>query len=211
LGAAYLLAAVVGSGIMGDRLSGGNRGLALLANSIATGAALTSLILTFGAVSGHFNPVVTLLHASLTRFPRREIFPYILAQIFGAFVGVVLAHGMFGVALFSASSQRRAGVGLLLSEVLATVGLLAVVWATARDVGRSAVAVGAYIAAAYWFTSSTAFANPAVTLARAATETFAGIHWDDAIRFVGAQTVGLVLAVPLLRWLHGDPGARPTA
>src|SRR5687768_270871 len=178
VGTAMLLAAVVGSGIMADRLSNGNQAIALLANSVATGAALVALILTFGPVSGaHFNPAVTLADATLGGLPWREVPLYVSAQIVGAFAGVAMAHVMFELPLFFASRHARAGGAQMFSELVATFGLLAVIWACARS--RSAVVpftVAAYITAAYWFTASTSFANPAVTLARAASDTFAGIR-----------------------------------
>src|SRR5688572_5761569 len=162
---------------MGEALSGGSVGLALLANSIATGAALVALILTLGSVSGaHFNPAVTLADAFVGGLRWREVPAYLLAQVSGAFLGVAAAHAMFGEALFSPSTHARAGAPQLLSEFIATFGLLAVIWGCVRS--RPAAvpfAVGAYITAAYWFTASTSFANPAVTAARAMTDTFAGI------------------------------------
>ena len=182
LGTAFLLAAVVGSGIMGDQLAGGNAAIALLANTIATGAALVTLILTFGPISGaHFNPAVTLADATQGGVPWREVPGYLLAQILGAFAGVAAAHLMFGKPLFFASQHVRSGGAQLFSEFIATFGLMSVVWGCAR-LRSSAVpfAVGAYITSAYWFTASTSFANPAVTLARAASDTFAGIRPADA-------------------------------
>jgi glycerol uptake facilitator-like aquaporin len=203
VGTAFLLMAVVGSGIMAERLCAGNVGLALLANSFATGAALVALILALAPISGaHFNPVVTLTDAMQGGIAWREVPVYVPAQILGAFCGVAAAHGMFGLPAFFASHHARNGSGLLLSEFLATFGLLAVIWGCAR-VRPSAVAfaVGAYIAAAYWFTSSTSFANPAVTLARAASDTFAGIRPVDAPAFIVAQIVGTVVAALCFRWL----------
>lgn len=203
VGTAFLLVAVVGSGIMAERLSGGNVGLALLANSTATGAALTALILTFGQVSGaHFNPAVTLADASLGGIAWREVPSYIAAQVAGAFLGVGAANVMFDEPLFFVSRHARAGSGQIFGEFIATFGLLAVIWGCAR-LRSSAVsfAVGAYIAGAYWFTSSTSFANPAVTLARMATDTFAGIRPTDAPAFITAQLVGATGATLLFRWL----------
>ena len=203
VGSALLLAAVVGSGIMGEQLSGGSVGLALLANTLATGAALVALILTFGSISGaHFNPAVTLADASLSGLPWRETPFYIASQVSGAFVGVALAHSMFEQPLFSASEHARAGFSQVLSEFVATFGLLAVIWGCVRS-RPSAVpfAVAAYITAAYWFTASTSFANPAVTLARAATNTFAGIRPADAPGFIGAQLAGAAASTALFRWL----------
>jgi glycerol uptake facilitator-like aquaporin len=203
LGTALLLATVVGSGIMGETLAGGNVAIALLANTVATGAGLVCLILTFGPISGaHFNPAVTLADASQGGLLWREVPGYLLAQLVGAFVGVAAAHGMFGKPVFFASEHVRAGSAQLLSEFIATFGLLAVIWGVARR--RSAAvpfAVGAYITAAYWFTSSTSFANPAVTLARAASNTFAGIRPVDAPGFIVAQLLGAAAATALFRWL----------
>ena len=204
LGTALLLATVVGSGIMGERLSGGNVGLALLANTLATGAGLVALILTFGPISGaHFNPAVTLADASQGGIPWREVPGYVMAQIVGAFVGVGVAHVMFEEpALFFASRHERSGLSQLVSEFVATFGLLAVIWGCARRrPGVVPFAVGAYITAAYWFTSSTSFANPAVTLARAASDTFAGIRPVDVPGFIVAQLAGAAAATALFRWL----------
>jgi glycerol uptake facilitator-like aquaporin len=203
LGTAFLLATVVGSGIMGERLAGGNVAIALLANTIATGAGLVALILTFGPISGaHFNPAVTLADATQGGLPWREVPVYLVAQLVGAFAGVAVAHVMFGEPTFSASLHARHGVAQLVSELVATFGLLMVIWGCVRR-RPSAVpfAVGAYITAAYWFTSSTSFANPAVTLARAATNTFAGIRPLDAPGFVVAQIVGALAATLTFKWL----------
>jgi glycerol uptake facilitator-like aquaporin len=198
-----LLAAVVGSGIMAERLAGGNVAVALLANTLATGAALVALILTFGPVSGaHFNPAVTLADASQGGIPWRDVPLYITAQIAGAFAGVAAAHTMFETPLFFASRHARAGMAQAFSEFVATFGLLAVIWGCSRF--RSAAvpfAVAAYITAAYWFTASTSFANPAVTLARSATDTFAGIRPSDAPAFIAAQLIGAASATALFRWL----------
>jgi glycerol uptake facilitator-like aquaporin len=204
LGTAMLLATVVGSGIMGERLCGGNVAIALLANTLATGAGLVALILTFGPISGaHFNPAVTLADASQGGLPWREVPAYLLAQVLGAFGGVAIAHFMFEQpALFFASQHERSGAAQLVSEFVATFGLLSVIWGVARR--RPAAvpfAVGAYITAAYWFTSSTSFANPAVTLARAATNTFAGIRPVDAPGFIIAQLLGAGASTALFRWL----------
>jgi len=204
LGTALLLAAVVGSGIMGETLAGGNVALALLANTVATGAALVALIITFGPISGaHFNPVVTLADASQGGLPWREVPAFLAAQIAGAFLGVAVAHVMFKQpALFFASQHRRDGIAQLVSEFVATFGLLSVIWGSARRrPGLVPFAVGAYITAAYWFTSSTSFANPALTLARAASDTFAGIRPADAPGFIGAQLAGAAAATALFRWL----------
>ncbi|MGK3981610.1 MIP/aquaporin family protein [Sorangium sp. So ce136] len=203
LGTALLLATVVGSGIMAERLAGGNVAIALLANTIATGAALVALILTFGAISGaHFNPAVTLADASQGGLPWREVPAYLLAQVAGAFAGVAVAHVMFGEALFSASRHDRSGLAQWMSEFVATFGLLAVIWGGVRRRAEAVpFAVGAYITAAYWFTSSTSFANPAVTLARAASDTFAGIRPADAPGFIVAQLAGAAAATLVFRWL----------
>ncbi len=203
-GTLFLLAAVVGSGIMGERLAGGNVAIALLANAIATGGALVALILAFGPISGaHFNPAVTLADASQGGVAWREVPGYLVAQIAGAYCGVALANVMFGEPVFAASRHARSGSLMALSEFVATFGLLAVIWGVSRA-KSSAVpfAVAAYIAAAYWFTPSTSFANPAVTLARAATDTFAGIRPADAPLFIVAQLAGAAAATALFRWLR---------
>lgn len=203
LGTSLLLATVVGSGIMAERLSGGNVALALLANTLATGAALVALILTFGPISGaHFNPAVTIADAWQRGLPWREVPGYVLAQVLGAFAGVAAAHLMFGEPLLSASTKVRAGAPQVFSEFVATFGLLAVIWGCSRRRAESVpFAVAAYIVAAYWFTASTSFANPAVTLARAATDSFAGIRPADAPAFVFAQLLGAIAATALFRWL----------
>jgi glycerol uptake facilitator-like aquaporin len=203
IGTALLLATVIGSGIMGEKLAGGNVAIALLANSLATGAGLVALILTFGTISGaHFNPAVTLADATQGGLPWREVPAYLAAQVVGAFVGVGVANFMFEKPIFFASTHERSGIAELVSEVVATFGLLAVIWGCARR-RPSAVpfAVGAYITAAYWFTSSTSFANPAVTLARAASDTFAGIRPVDVPGFVVAQLLGAAAATGTFRWL----------
>jgi glycerol uptake facilitator-like aquaporin len=202
-GTALLLAAVVGSGIMGERLAGGNVAVALLANTVATGAALAALILTFGPISGaHFNPAVTLMDASQGGLPWREVLGYVGAQVVGAFVGVASAHLMFREPLFAASRHIRAGGAQVFSEFVATFGLVAVIWGCSRR-RSSAVpfAVSAYIVAAYWFTASTSFANPAVTLARSFSDTFAGIRPQDAGSFIVAELAGASAATALFRWL----------
>jgi len=203
VGTAFLLAGVVGSGIMGERLAGGNVAVALLANTLATGAMLVTLILTFGPISGaHFNPAVTFADASQGGLPWRAVPGYVAAQLVGAFAGVAVAHVMFEQPLFSASRHARSGGSQVLSEFVATFGLLCVIWGCARL--RSAAvpfAVGAYITAAYWFTASTSFANPAVTLARSASDTFAGIRPADAPGFIVAQLLGAAAATVLFRWL----------
>jgi glycerol uptake facilitator-like aquaporin len=207
LGTALLLAAVVGSGIMGERLAGGNVAIALLANTLATGAALAALILAFGPVSGaHFNPAVTLADAWQRGLPWREVPAYVGVQVAGAFVGVAMAHLMFGEPLFEASTRLRAGPAQAFSEFVATFGLLAVIWGCSRKRPDAVpYAVAAWIMAAYWFTASTSFANPAVTLARAATDTFAGIRPMDAPAFILAQLLGAACATALFAWLRkGD-------
>ena len=203
LGTVLLLAVVVGSGIMAERLAGGNVAIALLANTIATGAGLVALILTFGPISGaHFNPAVTLADAWQGGLAWREVPAYIGVQIIGAFAGVATAHLMYGDPLFSASQHARAGYAQLWSEFVATFGLLAVILGCVRSrPGVVPFAVGAYISAAYWFTASTSFANPAVTLARAATDSFAGIRPIDAPGFIVAQLLGAMAATALFRWL----------
>lgn len=203
IGTGLLLATVVGSGIMGERLADGNVAIALLANTVATGAGLVALILTFGGLSGaHFNPVVSVFDAARGGLPWRETAPYAGAQVVGAFGGTAVAHVMFGEPVFSLSTHVRASGGELVGELVATCGLLTVICGCSRN--RPAAvpfAVGAFITAAYWFTSSTSFANPAVTLARAASDTFAGIRPADAPGFIAAQLVGTALAAVLLQWL----------
>ena len=204
LGTAFLLAIVVGSGIMADRLSGSNIALALLANTIATGAGLVALILMFGTLSGaHFNPVVTLSEAWQKNMPASDVAPYIAVQIIGAFAGVAAAHAMFGEPVFSASEHIRTGAAQYWSEFVATFGLVAVIIGCSRSRPASTpFAVAAYITAAYWFTSSTSFANPAVTLARSVSNTFAGIRPIDAPGFILAQFAGASAATLLFCWLY---------
>lgn len=203
LGTALLLAAVVGSGIMGERLSGENVAIALLANTIATGAALVALILTFGPISGaHFNPAVTIADASQGGLYWRAVPGYVLAQIIGAVFGVWTAHAMFQERIFMISLRERSGPAQMFSEFVAAFGLLSVIWGCSRR--RSAAvpfAVAAYITAAYWFTASTSFANPAVTVARGLSDTFAGIRPADVPGFVVAQFLGAMAATVLFRWL----------
>jgi glycerol uptake facilitator-like aquaporin len=203
VGTAMLLVAVVGSGIMAQRLSGGNVGLALLANAVATSGALIALILTFGPVSGaHFNPVVTLADASRGGLSWRHVPGYVLAQFAGAIAGVATANLMFALPVFTASGHVRDGSGLFVSEIVATFGLLAVIWGVGKSrPGAAPYAVAAYIVGAYWFTPSTSFANPAVTLARSLTDTFAGIRPSDVMLFILAQSIGAVLATVLFAWL----------
>lgn len=205
-----LLATVVGSGIMGERLAGGNVAIALLANTVATGAGLVALILAFGPISGgHFNPAVTLAMAARRGMPWREVPAYLAAQVTGAFAGVAAAHAMFEEPIFRASTHVRSGAAQAFSELVATFGLLAVIWGCARA-RASAVpfAVGAWITAAYWFTASTSFANPAVTLARSATDTFSGVRPADVPAFVVAELVGAAAATGLFHWLAA--GEKPS-
>ncbi|WP_343733040.1 MIP/aquaporin family protein [Duganella sp.] len=209
LGTAMLLAVVVGSGIMAERLAGGNVALALLANALATGAGLVALILTFGPVSGaHFNPAVTLSQAWQRNLALREAAPYIAAQLAGALAGVAAAHGMFGETLWTASAHVRSGPAQWWSECVATFGLIAVIIACTRSRPTvTPLAVAAYITAAYWFTASTSFANPAVTLARSMTNTFAGIRPVDTPGFILAQLAGAAAATAIVGWLY--PAAQP--
>ena len=203
LGTAFLVTAAVGSGIMGERLSNGNVAIALLANSIATGAALVTLILTFGPISGaHFNPVVTLADATSGGLARGDILPYILSQFAGGFAGTVNSHFMFALPAITYSRHARSGPAQFYAEIVATFGLIAVISTCAKLNARAIpVAVGGYIAGAYWFTSSTSFANPAVTLARCFTDSFAGIQPRDVPGFVVAETLGAAVAFFLFRWL----------
>jgi len=206
LGTAMLLIAVVGSGIMGDRLSGGNVAVALLANSLATGAALVVLIIVFGPISGaHFNPAVTLSAAGLGAMSRRDVPGYLVAQVGGGLVGVWATHFMFGERVFQLSTRERSSIGEVFAEVIATFGLVLAIWACVRRRPEAvAWVVGLYIMAAYWFTASTSFANPAVAIARLATDTFAGIRPLDVPAFITAQLVGAALAVLVVRWLYPD-------
>lgn len=206
LGTAFLLAVVVGSGIMAERLSGGNTGLALLANAIATGAGLLALILTFAGISGaHFNPAVTLAALMRSELQSRDAVLYVLVQIVGAFCGVAAAHGMFSEPLFFAAQHIRTGPAQWWSEFIATFGLLAVIFGCSRSRPEAVpYAVASYIVGAYWFTASTSFANPAVTLARAASDTFAGIRPLDVPGFIAAQLAGAVVATLVFGWLLRD-------
>ncbi len=206
LGTAFLLAAVIGSGIMGERLAGGNVAIALLANAIATGAALVALIHAFGPVSGaHFNPAVTLVMALRGLLSRRDACAYVAVQVAAAFAGVACAHLMFGEPLFSESLKVRTGGAQWWSEVVATFGLIAMILGCLRSRADAVpYVVGLYITAAYWFTASTSFANPAVTLARAASNTFAGIRALDAPMFIAAQLAGALLASAAMWWLLGE-------
>lgn len=211
VGTAFLVAAVVGSGIMGERLAAGDVALALLANTVATGAALVALILSFGPISGaHFNPAVTVADAMEGGIRWRDVPAYATAQSTGGIVGAMAAHVMFGLPLISLSRHSRSGPAQVFSEFVATLGLLSVIWGCSR-LRSNAVpfAVGAYIMAAYWFTASTSFANPAVTIARCLSDTFAGIRAWDVPLFVVAQFVGAISGTLLFRWLV--PGLRVRA
>ena len=203
VGTALLLATIVGSGIMAQRLSGGDVALALLANAIATGGALMCLIAAFGPISGaHFNPAVTIADAMQGGMAWREVPAYVTAQICGALSGVAIANIMFGLPIFFASHRVRGGPVLLLSEFIATFGLLVVIWGCVRfQSSLVAFAVAGYIVAAYWFTPSTSFANPAVTIARSLSDTFAGIRPIDVPGFISAQIIGAVAATALFGWL----------
>ena len=206
LGTAFLTAAVIGSGIMGERLAGGNIAIALLANTIATGAALVALILTFGPISGaHFNPVVTLCMGLRKLLPWKEVLSYVSAQFIGGILGTLLAHMMFGRELYSLSQHQRSGFPQLVSEFVASFGLLCVIWGclNVRSALAVPIAVASYITAAYWFTASTSFANPAVTVARSITDTFAGIRPVDVPGFIAAQVAGAVVGTVGFRWLAG--------
>jgi len=195
IGTLLLVTAVVGSGIMGERLSGGNIAITLLANSLATGAALVAIILAFGEISGaHLNPAVTLAATFAGGFARREVLGYVSMQVIGAIAGVAAAHLMFGEPLFALSQHVRAGGAQLFSEFVATFGLLSVIWGCSRSSSQAALAVGGYITGAYWFTASTSFANPAVTVARTLTNTFSGIRPADAPSFIAVQIVSAIAA-----------------
>ena len=208
---ALLLIAVVGSGIAAERLSGGSVALALLANAIATGAALYALITAFGPISGaHMNPLVTVAAAILDGFSWRFVAPYVCTQIAAAICGVFIAHIMFDLPLLQASGHSRAGVGLWVGEGVATAGLLLVIWGNIlHDLTTTAAAVALYITGAYWFTSSTSFANPAVTIARSLTDTFAGIAPGDVAGFIAAQALGAALAIVLIRAMGLDRRVGP--
>jgi glycerol uptake facilitator-like aquaporin len=203
LGTAFLLAGVVGSGIMAARLAGGNGALALLCNTLPTGAILSVLILTFGPVSGaHFNPAVSIAAALRGELPARMTAAYVTAQIVGGIVGVLAAHGMFGLSLWQVSTTVRTGPGQWFAEFVATFGLLLTIFGcAARTPAAIPYAVGLYITAAYWFTASTSFANPAVTIARSLSDTYAGIAPAGVLAFIAAQLVGAVAATVLARWL----------
>lgn len=209
LGTAFLLAIVVGSGIMGEQLADGNMAVALLANTIATGAGLFTLITIFAPISGaHFNPAVSLAAAISRKLSARETTAYIAAQFGGAYVGVIAAHAMFGLPLLQTSARARGTFGECLGEVIATLGLLLTIRLSSRaPLAHIAAAVALWITAAYWFTSSTSFANPAVTFARSLTDTFAGIAPNDIAAFIASQLVGVGLALIILRWLVGPEKA----
>lgn len=206
VGTAFLLAVVVGSGIMGESLAGGNTAIALLANSIATGAALIALISTLGGISAHFNPLVSLVGALDGRLSWKDFGIHLVVQVLGACVGVFIAHAMFGQELISVSLHDRNTFNLYFSEGVATFGLILVIVGTLVNAPKAiAVSVGAYITAAYWFTSSTSFANPAVTIARALTNSFAGIAPKGVIGFIVAQFMGAGAAWIFSRWLFALP------
>jgi glycerol uptake facilitator-like aquaporin len=203
LGTGFLVAAVVGSGIMGEKLAAGNVAIALLANTIVTGAALVALILTFGPISGaHFNPAVTFVDAIENGVSWKDAACYVPAQCLGGIAGAIAAHVMFQLPVISVSHHARAGSAQLFSEFIATFGLLSVIWGCSRVRSEMvAFAVGAYITAAYWFTASTSFANPAVTIARCLSDTFAGIRPGDVPWFIVSQFLGAIAATILFRWL----------
>ena len=207
LGTALLLAVVVGSGVMGDRMGGGNQALALLGNTLATGSALAVLIMVFGPLSGaHFNPAVTLAFALRREIGWRRAAAYVPAQLAGAILGVWAAHAMFGLPIWQVSTRLREGPSQAFSEFVATFGLLATILGTLRfRPTATPAAVGLYITAAYWFTASTSFANPAVTLARSLSDTFAGIAPASVPGFLAAQVAGTLAAVWLFGWLLARP------
>lgn len=206
IGTAMLLAVVVGSGIMAQGLFPDSAGLALLANALATGGGLVALILTFGGISGaHFNPVVTIFEAASGGRPWRDVPPYLVAQVIGGLTGVLATHVMFEHRVLEMSTKVRSGLPLMFSEFVATFCLVAVIWGVVRKRADAVpYAVAGYIVAAYWFTPSTSFANPAVTIARSFTESFAGIRPQDAPGFIAAQLVGGAAAAALFRWLHEE-------
>lgn len=203
LGTALLVAAVVGSGIMGEQLAGGNAAIALLGNTLATGAVLVVLILVFGPISGaHFNPVVSLSFALQGKLKWTEFPAYVALQIAGGIAGTVLAHVMFSLPLIQTATHVRTGIGVWTGEIVASFGLLATILGCLRTRPDAVpYAVGLFITAGYWFTSSTSFANPAVTIARALTDTFSGIRSTDVPGFIAAQIVGALLATFTFRWL----------
>ncbi|ARV19540.1 Aquaporin Z [Curvibacter sp. AEP1-3] len=209
IGTAMLLATVVGSGIMGERLAGGNVAVALLANTLATGAALIALIATFGPTSGaHFNPLVTITEVVMKRASWGKASVYLIAQVLGAIAGVMAAHYMFELPLLMESTHMRTGSHQWWSEIVASFGLLTIILNVAKTRPDFVpVAVGAYITAAYWFTASTSFANPAVTIARSLTDTFSGIRPTDVAGFILSQVVGAALALALFKWSEGAPAS----
>jgi glycerol uptake facilitator-like aquaporin len=214
LGSAFLVAAIIGSGVMGERLAGGNVAIALLANTIATGAALLALILTFAPISGaHLNPAVTLADAMEHGIAWSDALAYMCVQCGGGMAGAIVAHLMFGLRWYSFSSHPRHGGAQVFSEFVATFGLVLVIWGGSRLGSRSVpLAVASYITAAYWFTASTSFANPAVTIARSLSDTFAGIRPSDVAPFIGAQLAGALGATFLFRWLVPRPSTpRPSS
>jgi glycerol uptake facilitator-like aquaporin len=202
LGTGLLVATVVGSGIMGEKLAGGNVALALLGNTLPTGAILVVLILAFGPISGaHFNPAVSLVMGLRKEHPWREFLPYAAAQIVGGCLGTLVAHGMFGLPLFELALKARSGPAQEFAEFVATFGLIVTILAVSRFRSEAIpVAVGLYITAGYWFTASTSFANPAVTIARAFTDSFAGIAPGDAPMFIVAQLIGALAGLGVMRW-----------
>ena len=206
IGTAGLLATVIGSGIMGETLAGGNVAIALLGNTIATGAILVVLIWVFGPISGaHFNPAVTIAFLVTGEISARDAAIFIVVQVLGALVGMLVAHGMFDLALIQESTKVRTGIGQWFAEGVATFGLVATIFGCIRARPDAvAMAVGLYITAGYWFTASTSFANPAVTIARSFTDTFSGIQPANAPAFIGMQIVGAILAVLVIGWLWRD-------
>jgi len=202
LGTGLLVATVVGSGIMGEKLAGGNVALALLGNTLPTGAILVVLILALGPISGaHLNPAVSLVMGLLNEHPWREFIPYAVAQIVGGCIGTLVAHGMFALPLLEFAIKTRTGPAQWFAEFVATFGLIVTILAVSRFRNEAIpVAVGLYITAAYWFTASTSFANPAVTIARALTKSFAGISPADVPMFIVAQLAGALAALVLMRW-----------
>lgn len=213
LGTAFLVATVVGSGVMAERLAGGNVALTLLGNTLPTGAILIVLILAFGPISGaHFNPAVSLVMSLRKHHPWRELAPYALAQVVGGCAGTLVAHGMFELPLLELGLKARTGPAQWFAEFVATFGLLVVILAVSRFKSEAtAVAVGLYITAAYWFTASTSFANPAVTIARALTTSFSGIAPGDVPMFVAAQSAGALAALALMRWFFSPTEAAEPA
>ncbi len=208
LGTALLVAVVIGSGIMAERLAAGNAAVALLGNTLATGAALAVLISIFAPISGaHFNPAVTLYFAFRREFALNLLFPYVVVQFIGGLAGAMLAHLMFDLPLVQLSTHARGGLGQWIGEFVATMALLATIVGSRRVPAATPYLVGLIIMAGYWFTSSTSFANPAVTIARAISDTFAGIRPGDAPGFIAAQLIAVVVAFPSLGWLFDPPGA----